>query len=110
VTSTFEYFPGVALFRSHSLTEWEQIGDVLDRPEQLNVIPGLAGASGGIFAPTLRHHDGFFHPVTTNIHDLARGHLIVRATDPAGPWSDPVYTEGATGIDPDLAWDEVPAI
>ena len=28
------------------------------------------------------------------------------ATDPAGPWSDPVVVQGAPGIDPDLFFDE----
>lgn len=106
VTSSFEYFPGVPLFHSRDLVRWEQIGNVLDRPSQLNVTPGPQGASSGIYAPTLRHHDGEFWMITTNRADIAKGHLIVRATDPAGPWSDPVYTEGAVGIDPDLAWDD----
>ncbi|GAA4994456.1 glycoside hydrolase family 43 protein [Yinghuangia aomiensis] len=105
-TSSFEYFPGVPIFHSRNLTGWEQIGNVLDRPSQLNVAPGIAGASGGIYAPTLRHHDGVFWMITTNRADLRKGHLIVRADDPSGPWSDPVYTTGAIGIDPDLAWDE----
>ncbi|ABW14048.1 glycoside hydrolase family 43 [Parafrankia sp. EAN1pec] len=107
VTSSFEYFPGVPIFRSTDLTGWEQIGNVLDRPTQLNVTPGLESASTGIFAPTLRHHDGRFWLATTNFTDVRKGHLIVQAADPAGAWTDPVHTGGGTvGIDPDLAWDE----
>ncbi|MFC5911674.1 family 43 glycosylhydrolase, partial [Streptacidiphilus monticola] len=34
------------------------------------------------------------------------GNLIVTATDPAGPWSEPTYLPDVHGIDPDLAWDE----
>ncbi len=103
-TSSFEYAPGVPVFTSRDLLTWRQIGNVLDRPAQLDVRPGTA--SGGIYAPTLRHHDGRFWLATTNIHEFVRGHLIVHATDPAGPWSDPVHTDGAMGIDPDLAWDD----
>ncbi|WP_193596599.1 glycoside hydrolase family 43 protein [Microbacterium sp. YJN-G] len=106
VNSTFEYFPGVPVHRSRDLVEWEQIGNVLDRPEQLVTRAGIGGASGGIYAPTLRHHDGLFWMVTTNLHEITRGHLLVHAADPAGPWSDPVYVPGLVGIDPDLAWDE----
>ncbi|ADP81447.1 glycoside hydrolase family 43 protein [Pseudofrankia inefficax] len=106
VTSSFEYFPGVPIFHSTDLVSWEQIGNVLDRPSQLHVAPGLASASTGIFAPTLRHHDGRFWLTTTNFADVRRGHLIVQADDPAGDWTDPVYTAGAIGIDPDLAWDD----
>lgn len=106
VNSSFEYFPGIPVFTSRDLREWQQIGNVLERPEQLRVVPGAAGASGGIYAPTIRHRDGVFWLATTNIHDVGRGHLLVHADDPRGPWSDPVYTAGLIGIDPDLAWDD----
>ncbi|UGQ11749.1 glycoside hydrolase family 43 protein [Yinghuangia sp. ASG 101] len=109
IASSFEYFPGVPIFHSRDLTAWEQIGNVLDRPSQLPVATGLDGASTGIYAPTLRHHDGSFWMITTNrttMDELRKGHLIVRAEDPSGPWSDPVHTTGAIGIDPDLAWDD----
>lgn len=102
VCSSFEYAPGVPIFASADLRSWEQIGNVLDRASQLNVIGAVA--SGGIFAPTLRHHDGRFWMITTNMTD-GLGHLLVTAGDPAGPWSDPVRITGALGIDPDLAWD-----
>ncbi|PPL19153.1 glycoside hydrolase family 43 protein [Microterricola pindariensis] len=101
-TSSFEYFPGVPLFHSTDLLTWTQLGNVLDRPSQLP----LTAQSGGIFAPTLRHHDGRFWMITTQIDRIADGHLIVTATDPAGPWSEPVFTTGTLGIDPDLAWDD----
>ncbi|MEU1515224.1 family 43 glycosylhydrolase [Streptomyces sp. NPDC005811] len=106
VTSSFEYFPGVPIFHSRDLLRWEQIGNVLDRPSQLNLRLGREGASAGIYAPTIRHHDGEFWVITTNRDDVMKGHMIVRASDPAGEWTDPVYTTGAIGIDPDLAWDE----
>jgi beta-xylosidase len=32
--------------------------------------------------------------------------VLVTATDPAGPWSDPLTIPGVKGIDPDLAWDD----
>jgi xylan 1,4-beta-xylosidase len=103
VTSSFEYAPGVPIFRSTDLRSWEQIGHVLDRPSQLDV--STAGPSGGIFAPTLRHHDGRFWMITTNWSDDG-GQLIVHAEHPAGPWSDPVRIPSAVGIDPDIAWDD----
>ncbi|GAA4730741.1 glycoside hydrolase family 43 protein [Isoptericola chiayiensis] len=100
--SSFEYVPGVPVFRSTDLVHWEQIGSALDRASQL---PADAPPSGGIYAPTLRHHDGRFWLVTTNVSD-GGGHLIVTAQDPAGPWSEPVRIADAGGIDPDLAWDD----
>jgi beta-xylosidase len=101
VNSSFEYAPGVPIYRSTDLRSWEQIGHVLDRPSQLDV--SKAGPSGGIFAPTLRHHDGRFWMITTNWGDDG-GQLLVHADDPAGPWSEPVRIPSAMGIDPDLAW------
>jgi xylan 1,4-beta-xylosidase len=108
-TSSFEYFPGVPVFRSTDLIRWEQIGNALDRPEQLKLMRGLEAGSVGVYAPTIRHHDGLFWIVTTNVLDRADGHMIVHAADPAGDWSGPVYSKGAGGpggIDPDLMWDE----
>ncbi|MDF9277642.1 family 43 glycosylhydrolase [Arthrobacter sp. EH-1B-1] len=106
INSTFEYFPGVPVFSSRNLLDWQQIGHVLERESQLNVRTGIEGASGGIYAPTIRFHNGRFWMITTNLHDVRKGHLIVSAEHPSGPWSDPVYTPGLIGIDPDLAWDE----
>ncbi|MFF9277071.1 glycoside hydrolase family 43 protein [Streptomyces griseosporeus] len=102
--SSFEYFPGVPLFHSRDLVHWTQIGNVLDRPGQLR-LPAGTPSSGGIYAPTLRYHDGRFWLIVTNASE-GGGNLIVTATDPAGPWSDPVWAPGVPGIDPDLAWDE----
>jgi hypothetical protein len=102
--SSFEYAPGVPIWRSDDLLSWQQIGHALDRPSHIPERPGRP--SGGIFAPTLRHHAGRFWMVTTDYHRIYDGHLIVSAEDPAGPWTDPVFTTGALGIDPDLVWDE----
>jgi hypothetical protein len=104
--SSFEYSPGVPIFHSRDLISWTQIGNVLDKPEHLDVRSGLDGASGGIYAPTLRHHDGLFWMITTNIHEVGRGHILVHAESPTGPWSEPVYVAGLIGIDPDIAWDD----
>ncbi|GAA4249390.1 glycoside hydrolase family 43 protein [Dactylosporangium darangshiense] len=104
VNSSFEYLPGVPVSVSRDLVRWRHIGHVLDRDEQIT-LPSGAG-SGGIFAPTLRYHGRRFWMVTTNVARFADGHLIVWSEDPAGPWSAPVYTAGAVGVDPDLAWDD----
>ncbi|MDR6436616.1 beta-xylosidase [Paenarthrobacter nicotinovorans] len=84
INSSFEYFPGVPVFSSRDLLEWHQIGNVLDRDGQLNVVSGIEGASGGIYAPTIRYHDGRFWMITTNLHDVREGHIIVSADHPAG--------------------------
>src|SRR5688500_8789988 len=95
--SSFEYFPGVPIFHSQDLVHWELIGNALDRPSQLN-LSQTTPSSGGVYAPTLRHHDGRFHLVTSNVPH--GGTLLVTTTDPAGPWSDPIWLPDV-GIDPD---------
>jgi xylan 1,4-beta-xylosidase len=105
VASSFELFPGVPIWHSRDLVSWTQIGNVLDRPSQLDLTRSGAG-SDGVYAPTIRHHGGRFWMTTTVTNSFERGPLIVSAEDPAGPWSDPVYVEGLVGIDSDLFWDD----
>lgn len=105
VTSTFEYFPGLPVYHSRDLVHWRPLGHVLDRPGQLD-LDGVR-PSGGLFAPTIRHHDGTFYVVCTLVDGPRRsGNFLVTASDPAGPWSDPVWLEGAPGFDPSLLFDE----
>lgn len=106
-TSSFEYFPGAPIWHSPDLLHWNQIGHILDRRSQFSRGRGLS--STGLYAGTLRHHAGLFHYVTTNVGGDEPGQILVTATDPAGPWSDPVHIPDAEGIDPDLAWDEAGA-
>jgi beta-xylosidase len=102
VTSTFEYLPGIPIYRSSDLVEWTQIGNVATRPEQVAVEDALTGA--GVWAPTIRHRDGVFYVIVT-VAMSPKGCVVFTATDPAGPWSDGTTIEGVPGIDPDLAWD-----
>ena len=106
-TSSMEYFPGVPLFHSRDLAHWRPIGHCLTRRGQVD----LEGqrASRGIYAPTLRHHDGLFYMITTHV---TKGLFFVKAEDPAGEWSDPVWItdfEGPQG-DPDLFFDDDGAV
>lgn len=103
VNSSFAYFPGVPIFHSKDLAHWEQIGNVLDREEQINL--HQCGHSAGIFAPTIRYHKGTFYMITTNVS--GGGNFIVTASNPAGPWSNPYFLgKAAEGIDPSLFFDD----
>lgn len=106
VNSSFEYLPGLPIHASTDLVNWAPVGNALTRPSQIAEHEGVA--STGIFAPTIRYHDGKFWIIGTNMLELAEGlgHFIITADDPAGPWSDPVHMRGIIGIDPDLMWDE----
>jgi beta-xylosidase len=103
VTSTFEYLPGIPVYRSTDLVTWTHIGNVATRPEQAGVDDVATG--GGVWAPTIRYRDGVFYVIVT-IAMSPRGCVVFTATDPAGPWSDGITIDGVGGIDPDLAWDD----
>lgn len=101
VNSSFEFFPGVPLWHSKDLANWEQIGYVLTRESQLPL--DNAWTSGGIYAPTIRYHDGRFYMITTNCG--GGGNFYVWTDDIYGEWSDPVWIDHG-GIDPSLFWDD----
>ncbi len=101
VCSSFQFFPGVPLFESDDLINWKQIGHVLTRDSQLPLAD--AGASGGIFAPTIRYHEGRFYMVTTNVS--AGGNFYVYTDDIYGEWSEMIHVEQG-GIDPSLYFED----
>ena len=102
VTSSFSFYPGLPVFHSRDLVHWEQLGHVIDRPDMLRL--NSRRLSGGLWAPTIRWHNGLFYVICT--HSEGGGDFVCTAENPAGPWSDPVYIDGAPGIDPSLFWDE----
>jgi alpha-N-arabinofuranosidase len=105
VNSSFEYFPGVPLWHSKDLCSWEQTGHVLTRASQLEL--GNCPASAGVFAPTIREHDGRFYMITTNVCWFPKGtpNFFVWTDDIHGEWSEPVPIEHM-GIDPTLFFDD----
>lgn len=105
VNSTFQYFPGVPIFHSNDLIHWNQIGNVLDRPSQLPL--KNANAWLGIYAPTIRYNNGTYYMVTSNIGNSngTKSNFFVTATDPAGPWSEPIWLDQG-GIDPSFYFED----
>ncbi len=102
VNSSFEYFPGIPIWQSKDLIHWQQIGNVLDRYSQLD----LKGAkySDAIGAATIRYHKGIFY--VTYCKSLNGMHnQYVYATNPAGPWSQPIEVN-QNGIDPSIFFDD----
>lgn len=105
VTSTFEYFPGLPIYHSRDLSNWTLIGHAIHDRDQVD-FEGVKG-SGGMFAPTLRYHEGTFFLACTLMHGLGRrGSFVITASDPAGPWSEPAWLDDAPGIDPSLFFDD----
>ncbi|MFC1490392.1 family 43 glycosylhydrolase [Candidatus Latescibacterota bacterium] len=102
VNSSFNYFPAIPIWHSKDLVNWTQIGHVLDRPSQFPMTGGAV--QSGTYAPTIRYHEGTFYLICTLVGGM--GNFYVTATDPAGPWSEPIQLEGVGGIDPDIFFDD----
>lgn len=102
--SSFTYFPGVPLFHSRDLINWESAGHILSRESQLVNMLGQH-VSGGIFAPGLSYNPKTktYYMITTNV---GAGNFYVKTQDPAGEWSDPIYVPSVLGIDPSIFIDD----
>ncbi|KAK3692296.1 glycosyl hydrolase [Podospora appendiculata] len=114
-SSSFNAFPGIPIHASKDLQSWKLIGHVLNRREQL---PRLAETNRstrhvGIWAPTLRFHDGDFWLVTTLVDDdrpqtdFSRwDNIIFKGKDPfnQGSWSNAIHFN-FTGYDTEPFWD-----
>ncbi|KAI9163834.1 Non-reducing end alpha-L-arabinofuranosidase BoGH43B [Paramyrothecium foliicola] len=114
-TSTFEYFPGAAVYHSLDLINWRLIGHALNRRSQIDLRTVEPGA--GSWASTLRYRpqekrwyltNGWFsryRPVDDE-RIFPRGFYVY--TDNIwddNAWSDPVYFDNP-GFDQDLFWDD----
>ncbi len=107
-TSTFEWFPGVQIFESKDLANWELVARPLSRADQLDMRGDPD--SGGVWAPCLSYSDGLFWLIYT---DMKRHHgsfkdalnYVVTAPDITGPWSEGTFINGA-GFDPSLFHDD----
>ncbi|KAJ0384375.1 hypothetical protein COL922a_008478 [Colletotrichum nupharicola] len=125
INSSFHVFPGLPIYSSRDLVNWELRGHALSRPSQLslsnaftNFIPLPHGIpliiTGGLFAPTLRHFKDRFYLVCTyafekpdGSHEFQNFLLSCHEDDIFSDdgWSDAVPFE-FPGIDPSLFFDE----
>jgi beta-xylosidase len=99
--SSFNCVPGLPLLHSRDLVNWKLIGHAIERmPERFNAVEH----GKGIWAPSIRHHDGYFWIF---VGDPDWGILMTRAKDATGPWEPlQVVKEGKGLIDPCPLWDE----
>ena len=104
VTSSFAYFPGIPIFHSRDLIHWTQLGHVLTEQNWLD-FHGLA-LSDGVWAPTIREHNGVFYVVfSTSNASAGMRTFVVTATNPSGVWSTPIELD-VVGFDPSLFFDD----
>jgi alpha-N-arabinofuranosidase len=101
VNSSFQFFPGAPIHHSKDLIHWKSIGYCLSRPSQIKL--ETSKFWNGIYAPSIRYHEGIFYMTTTNTSD--KGNFYVYTDNPAGEWSEPVWVDQG-GIDPDLIFDD----
>ncbi|KAH6854049.1 glycosyl hydrolase [Chaetomium sp. MPI-CAGE-AT-0009] len=114
-TSTFDYFPGAAIYHSTDLINWNLIGHALNRRSQMDMRTVEPGA--GSWASTLRYRprekrwyltNGVFQRYRPAADEriFPRGFYVW--TDDIfndAAWSEPVYFDNP-GFDQDLFWDD----
>ncbi|PMD47085.1 glycoside hydrolase family 43 protein [Hyaloscypha variabilis F] len=123
VNSTFHMFPGLPIYASKDLITWKHIGNAIHRQSQLSLKFSLtrleekdsAGDvmhnTGGLYASTIRHHNGTVYIVCTNVlhadswtQDQTENFIVSTTDIWAGEWSDAILFS-FRGIDPSIFFD-----
>ncbi|KAI1416138.1 glycoside hydrolase family 43 protein [Hypoxylon sp. FL1857] len=109
VTSTFISFPGLPIYASKDLINWKLVSHAWNREAQLpSVSWNTTGQQQGMYAATIRHHDGEFYVICEYL-GMPEGNLgvVFRSKDPFRDeaWSDPVIFHPQF-IDPDIFWED----
>jgi beta-xylosidase len=103
VASSFNSAPGLPILRSQDLVNWTIIGHALLRQPPFDVF-NKPQHGNGVWAPAIRYHNGDFYIFYP---DPDFGIYLVKARDPAGPWSEPRLIKETKGwIDPCPFWDD----
>lgn len=112
--SSFNIVPGLPILHSKDLINWERIGYALqNQPKALFPYRNRKAADldydrprhgKGVFAPCIRHHDGFFWIFWC---DPDAGLYMTKSKKAEGPWSKPHLVAEASGwIDSTPLWDD----
>ena len=103
VSSSFEDIPGLPILHSKDLVNWTIIGHALLRQPPLEHF-NVPRHGDGVWAPSIRYHNNEF---VIYYPDPDYGIYIVKAKDPAGPWTEPHLVVAGKGlIDPCPLWDD----
>ncbi|MFI5452795.1 glycoside hydrolase 43 family protein [Pedobacter sp. UC225_61] len=103
VASSFDAVPGLPILHSKDLVNWTIIGHALKRQPPFEHFAKTQHGNG-VWAPAIRYHNGEFY---IYYPDPDFGIYLIKATKPAGPWSEPILVEAGKGlIDPCPLWDE----
>jgi hypothetical protein len=103
--SSFSCFPGLPILHSKDLVSWTIIGHAVQHyPEPQRQSFKLPQHGGGIWAPSIRYHDGTFYIF---VADPDHGIWMTKTKDPKGPWSPLHLVQKSYGwIDTCPFWDD----
>ena len=108
--STFEWFPGIPIYHSKDMKNWELYTHVLTDDEQVD-LKKLPSAKG-IWAPCLTYcaEEDLFYVVygvmnSMNARYFDVDNFLITAKDIRGSWSEPVYLHSA-GFDASILHDD----
>ncbi|WP_233221978.1 glycoside hydrolase family 43 protein [Allosphingosinicella deserti] len=119
VASSFHFSPGIPVLRSRDLVHWTIAGHVLpklpfapqyDMPgphtltDKISKPIGGTRYASGVWAPSIRHHDGRFYVYWATPDE---GVFMSTSVRVEGPWTAPVAVIAKAGLeDPCPFWDE----
>ena len=104
ISSTFQFSPGMTLLHSKDLVNWEIVTNIVE--DLTSIGPELNWTNmnrygRGIWAGTLRHHDGRFYLFFGTPDE---GFFTTSSPTPEGPW------EPLTSLLPEAGWDDCTAM
>lgn len=94
VSSSFEDIPGLPILHSNDLVNWTIIGHALLRQPPVEHF-NIPRHGEGVWAPAIRYYNNEFY---IYYPDPDFGIYLVKAKNPAGPWSDPIMVMPGKGI------------
>lgn len=108
-TSTFDWWPGIEIYHSGDLVNWDWVAAPIERPSQIPSEMLGNYNSGGLWAPHLSYADRLFWLVYTDVKSSTAFkdtlNYVTTAPKITGPWSEPTLVT-ASGFDPALFHDE----
>ena len=105
IVSSFEWLPGIRVYESTDLINWEHKTDILTDQVSLKGHP----INGSIWAPQISYSAGRFYLIYTEVKSVTRPfkdthNYMMIAEDINGPWESPIYLN-SSGFDPSLFHD-----
>ena len=91
--SSFNCVPGLPILHSRDLVNWELIGYALEKQPPFDVFNKVQHG-GGVWAPCIRYHNNQFY---IYYPDPDFGIYMVKASNPKGPWSEPLLVQPERG-------------